>query len=523
MNAAILSGDFINFFIFWEIMTIVSFFLVVFDRNKKAYEAGIKYFIMSGAGALFMLFGIALLYSKTGTLDFNLISENIVNMTTGMRNTILLMFLIGLGVKAGMVPMHTWLPEAHPIAPSPVSALLSGVMIKIALYMMIRVFIGMFGVAEAWRFIICTLGAVTIIVGVVFAMVQHDAKRLLAFHSISQIGYVILGIGVGSILGLTGALFHILNHAVFKGLLFLCIGSVFYRTGAKDLNELGGLAKKMPVTFITCLIASLSISGIPPLNGFASKWLIYQSLVDSGNSMYLFFLIAALFGSALTLASFMKLIYSVFLAPKPSIETKSIKEVDWKMSAPLIILAVLCVGLGVFADTAIKYFIGPVFGFSGVYMSSIVGIGAWNPTLSTFLILLGIGLGVLVYFFNYSGIKISASESYIGGEEYDAEEMGFSGTEFFNTVKSLRPFKTMYASESKRHMDIYFMITDMIYAWSKYVTKKIEMLVDIVYSLLGYLGGWIFGLFSKLHRGVISTYAFWAIFGLAVLLFIFMK
>ncbi|HDP16396.1 MAG TPA: hypothetical protein ENN16_00910, partial [Candidatus Omnitrophica bacterium] len=153
MNAAILSGDFINFFIFWEIMTIVSFFLVVFDRNKKAYEAGIKYFIMSGAGALFMLFGIALLYSKTGTLDFNLISENIVNMAPGLKNTILLMFLIGLGVKAGMVPMHTWLPEAHPIAPSPVSALLSGVMIKIALYMMIRVFISMFGAAEAWRLI----------------------------------------------------------------------------------------------------------------------------------------------------------------------------------------------------------------------------------------------------------------------------------------------------------------------------------------------------------------------------------
>ena len=354
-------------------------------------------------------------------------------------------------------------------------------------------------------------------------MVQHDAKRLLAFHSISQIGYIILGIGVGSILGLTGALFHLLNHAVFKGLLFLCIGSVFYRTGTKDLNELGGLAKKMPVTFIACLIASLSISGMPPLNGFASKWFIYQSLVDSGNSVFLFFLIAALFGSALTLASFMKLIYSVFLSPKPSIESKSIKEVDWKMSAPMITLAMLCVGLGVFADTAIKYFVGPVFGFSGVYMSSIVGIGVWNPTLSTFLILFGIALGVLVYFFNYSGIKISTSESYIGGEEYDAEEMGFSGTEFFNTVKSLQPFKTMYASESKRHMDIYFMITDMIYAWSKYVTKKLEMLVDIMYSLFGYLGGWIFGLFSKLHRGVISAYVFWAVFGLAVLLFIFMK
>ncbi|GAH75327.1 unnamed protein product, partial [marine sediment metagenome] len=261
----------------------------------------------------------------------------------------LLFFLIGLGVKAGMVPLYTWLPDAHPAAPSPVSSLLSGVMLKVGIYMMIRVFCQIFSIPIPWNLIISFLGALTILIGVMFALVQHDTKRLLAFHSISQIGYMILGIGVGTILGMSGAILHLVNHAFFKGLLFLCIGAVIYRTGERDLDKLGGLAKIMPVTFVTCLIASLSISGVPPLNGFVSKWIIYQALIEKGGPIYMIFLVAAMFGSVLTLASFMKLINGIFLSiPSPQIPENR-HEVKWSMWVPMVILAGLCVIFGLFA------------------------------------------------------------------------------------------------------------------------------------------------------------------------------
>ncbi|MCX7001419.1 MAG: proton-conducting transporter membrane subunit, partial [Candidatus Sumerlaeota bacterium] len=280
MNGAVAAGDLFTLFLFWEFMTLAAFFLVMFDNRLDSARAAIKYFLMSEMGALCMLLGIIGIYHLKGTINMAALSGMVFQ--PGIMHLLLLSFLLGGGVKAGIIPFHTWLPDAHPAAPSPVSALLSGVMIKLGIYLIIRVFWQMFLPIISWQFILCALGSLTIIIGVMMALVQHDSKRLLAYHSVSQIGYVILGIGTGVSIGVAGGLFHLINHAVFKSLLFFCVGAVIYRTEKRDLDKLGGLARFMPVTFLCCLIASLSISGVPPFNGFVSKWMIYQGLIEMG-------------------------------------------------------------------------------------------------------------------------------------------------------------------------------------------------------------------------------------------------
>ncbi|UCH51897.1 MAG: hypothetical protein JSV54_03905, partial [Chloroflexota bacterium] len=197
MNGTVLSGDLFSMFLLWEAMTMAAFFLVIFDNTIESIKAGIKYFVMSEMGALFMLFAIIVIYLQEGTVDMATLASRGITVSSNFRHMLLLFFLLGTGVKAGIIPIHTWLPDAHPAAPSPVSALLSGVMIKVGIYMMIRIFCHIFSPVFSWQFILCALGSASIIIGVMMAIKQIDAKRLLAYHSVSQIGYIVLGIGTG--------------------------------------------------------------------------------------------------------------------------------------------------------------------------------------------------------------------------------------------------------------------------------------------------------------------------------------
>ncbi|MBN1869748.1 MAG: NADH/ubiquinone/plastoquinone (complex I) [Candidatus Omnitrophica bacterium] len=340
MNGVIVTGDIFNLFVFLEIASVASYALVAFGTEKHELEAAFKYAVMSTVGSMFVLLGIVLLYGLTSTLNM----ADMANMLAqkGAANLVLMvsvLFIMGLGLKAALVPFHAWLPDAHPSAPAPISAMLSGILIKsLGVYAMVRIFYNVIGMTAELSSIIMFLGTLSMVVGVFLAIGQWDLKRLLAYHSISQIGYVFLGIGLGTPLGILGGIFHLFNHSVFKSLLFLNSGAIEYSAGTRDLQKMGGLMSKMPVTGSTNLIASMSIAGIPPFNGFWSKLIIIIAAVQAQRFGYAFWAVVA---SVLTLASFMKVMkYAYFGRLKEGL--MSIKEVPFFMKLSMVVLSVVC-------------------------------------------------------------------------------------------------------------------------------------------------------------------------------------
>ena len=345
MNGVVVTGDIFNLFVFLEIASVASYALVAFGTERHELEAAFKYTVMSTVGSLFILLGIVFLYSYTSTL--NMADMANVLAQKGMSNIVIMvsvLFIMGFGLKAALVPFHAWLPDAHPSAPAPISAMLSGVLIKsLGIYTLCRFFYNIIGINSSFSSILMILGTLSMVIGVFLAIGQWDFKRLLAYHSISQIGYVILGIGLGTPLGIIGGLFHLFNHSVFKALLFLNSGAVEYATGTRDLQKMGGLMTKMPITGTTTLIASMSIAGIPPFNGFWSKLIIIIACVQANRLGYAFWAVLA---SILTLASFMKVMKYAFFG-KLRDKWNKVEEVPVFMKFAMIILALICVVGGV--------------------------------------------------------------------------------------------------------------------------------------------------------------------------------
>ena len=345
MNGVVVTGDIFNLFVFLEIASVASYALVAFGTERHELEAAFKYTVMSTVGSLFILLGIVFLYSYTSTL--NMADMANVLAQKGMSNIVIMvsiLFIMGFGLKAALVPFHAWLPDAHPSAPAPISAMLSGVLIKsLGIYTLCRFFYNIIGINSSFSSILMILGTLSMVIGVFLAIGQWDFKRLLAYHSISQIGYVILGIGLGTPLGIIGGLFHLFNHSVFKSLLFLNSGAVEYATGTRDLKKMGGLMTKMPVTGTTTLIASMSIAGIPPFNGFWSKLIIIIAAVQANRLGYAFWAVLA---SILTLASFTKVMKYAFFGELRT-RWSGIKEVPFFMKIAMVILALICVVGGV--------------------------------------------------------------------------------------------------------------------------------------------------------------------------------
>jgi len=335
MNGVVISGDFFNVFVFIEIASIASYALVAFGTEAEELEASFKYMVMGSLATSFILFGIAIIYSKYGMLNIILISKETVKGINSLIKFAFLIMLVGFLIKGALFPFHSWLPDAHPSAPAPISAMLSGVLIKaLGVYLIIRIItILPFSINR----IIINLGIISMIIGVVLALGQMDMKRLFAYHSISQVGYILLGVGLGTPLGIVGGLFHLLNHSIFKSLLFLASGSVYYRTKTRNLDEMGGLGSVMPVTGVTSLVASFSISGLPPFNGFFSKLIIIVACVKAGHPSYALW---AVIGSILTLSSFMKVQKFAFYGENRNF--KDIKEVPFSMKLSMVFLAILC-------------------------------------------------------------------------------------------------------------------------------------------------------------------------------------
>lgn len=356
MNGVVLSGDIFNLFVFLEIASLASYALVGFGCDHEELEASFKYMVLGSIASVFILFAIALIYGNTGTLNMAYISKAIQNSGLNAGLTFALaMFMAGFGLKAALVPFHAWLPDAHPSAPAPISAMLSGVLIKaLGVYSLARIIFNVFGVSVAVGWVLITLGVLSMVVGVFLAVGQWDFKRLLAYHSISQMGYVILGLGIGALIlanngkvewaamAILGGMFHLVNHAVFKSLLFLTSGSVEMSTGTRQLKELGGLAEKLPFTRATCTVASASIAGIPPFNGFWSKMILVIASVQAG---FLWLAAVTVIVSLVTLISFLKIQRYVFLGELPE-NLRQTKENKGFMLIAMVFLACLCLLMG---------------------------------------------------------------------------------------------------------------------------------------------------------------------------------
>jgi multicomponent Na+:H+ antiporter subunit D len=346
LNGVVISGDLFNLFVFLEITSIASYALVAFGTEAEELEASFKYLVLGSVASTLILLAIGMLLGAVSTLNMADIGRSL--SVSSSKNLILYctaLFIMGFSLKAGLVPFHAWLADAHPSAPAPMSAMLSGVVIKtIGVYALVRVIFNIIGFNAMISSIFIWLGILSMIIGVLLAIGQWDFKRLLAYHSVSQIGYVIFGIGLGTPLGIIGGLFHLFNHSLFKSLLFLNAGSVEYATGTRKLEELSGLSGQMPVTSRTSLIASLSIAGVPPFCGFWSKLIIIIAAFQAQNIIGA---VTCILVGIVTLASFLKVQKYAFIR---QIEggLNRIKEVPISMCLAMVVLAALCLGVGLF-------------------------------------------------------------------------------------------------------------------------------------------------------------------------------
>lgn len=320
----VFSGDFLTLFVFWEIMAFTSVFLIWYRREKESLDAGFRYLFMHIFGGCCLLTGIILHVTSTGSLALG-------PLKNGWSS---LFILIGFGLNTAFIPLHTWLPDAYPLGTITGSVFLSVFTTKTGVYTLARCFSG--------NEVVAFMGGVMAVYGIVFALLQNDIRKLISYHIISQVGYMIAGIGVGTELGVNGGIAHLINNILYKTLLFMCTGSVIYMTGRKKLTELGGLAKQMPVTCITCLVASLSISGAPGFNGFVSKAMVIASVSESHQPILELLLRLASVG---TFLSFAKLSYFTFFEKNEQIQAK---ESPWNMQCAMILTAFLCILIGVF-------------------------------------------------------------------------------------------------------------------------------------------------------------------------------
>jgi len=352
MNGVVLAGDLFNLYVFLEVAAIASYSLVAFGCAHEELEASFKYIVLGSLSSALILTGVALVYGITGTLNLAHIASRIAQ--TGMDAPLLLafgLFICGFSFKSALVPFHAWLPDAHPSAPAPVSAMLSGVLIKaIGIYVLARLAFNVFGVTENELSMLRWLGLLSMVVGGFLAAGQKDIKRLFAYSSISQVGFMVLGLGLGSPLGLVGALYHLVNHALFKSLLFLNAGAVEYATGTRNLNKLGGLNRSLPVTGATSLIGSMSIAGIPPFSGFWSKLIIVLACIEGG---FYGFGVAAVLVSIVTLAYQLKVQRMAFFASLPE-ALHGLRREPPMMALAMILLALGCIALSFVVITGLR-------------------------------------------------------------------------------------------------------------------------------------------------------------------------
>ncbi len=503
------------FLLVWEIMSLSSYFLVIFEnKEKENIQAGTMYFIMTHVGTIFITLAFFFLYKYTGSFDFETIKNSISNVPALARNTVFFFALIGFGTKAGMIPFHIWLPKAHPAAPSHVSALMSGVMIKTAIYMFIRIFMDIMPqVPLWWGFIFLIIGSICAILGILYALAQSDIKKILAYSSIENIGIIFLGIGSSLVfwslgyddlatLALIASLFHTLNHSIFKSLLFMGAGSIVSQTHTRNIEKYGGLVKYMPQTAFFFLIGSMAISALPPFNGFASEWMIFQSLFAGirgfDTSVQWVFMLATsalAFTGGLALTCFVKAFGSIFLARPRSEAVTHAKESGTALNFGMGVLAILALLIGVFAPVIVKMIskvVESVGAFGGANSLEITNShltlndGFATVSAPLFFAVLTLVLIATIFVVNLFTRKrtVTYSRTWDCGVDLkprmEITPMGFSRSLvviFENLLKPIRKSSVEYKDENLKYFEktntVEFSITDIYQAYMYNPVKDI--------------------------------------------------
>jgi hydrogenase-4 component B len=476
-----LARNILTFLALWELMSLASYFLVITENEQdETLRAGWVYFVMTHAGFAALLVGFLLLAQATGTMSFAEWGTAAAKLDTTARNLIFALLALGFGSKAGIIPLHVWLPRAHPAAPSHISALMSGVMIKLGVYGLVRVAFDWLGVGPLWwGATILIVGAVSGVLGVLYALVDADLKRLLAYSSVENIGIIMLGLGAAMLfqvsnlpglaaLALVAALYHTLNHAAFKSLLFMGAGAVLHATHTRNMEELGGLIKRMPQTAVFFLIGSLAIAALPPFNGFISEWLTFQSLLlsfqISAHTVNLIFAlgVAALaLTSGLAAACFVRAFGITFLALPRSEPAAVAREVAWTMRAAMALLALACIVLGVAPSLILAPLEATVFDLMGGHadmqfdLTAVVANGGFGWVaplwialgLVAFLVAIALGLRLMG-----AGKLRRYYETWGCGRALQTARFEYTATAFANPFK--RVFELLY--RPVKELDIEF-------------------------------------------------------------------
>ncbi len=513
------AGSFFVLLVGWELVTL-SLFLML-NQGKSGCERGAaKTYGMLGFADACLLLAVGLMFALPAGAGQQLHQLGLRADAAPLRlgtlaaggagwigYAIYALLIVAALAKAGAIPLHSWIPAAAADAPAPVMAYLPAAVDKLlGIYLLARVALDVFRPDWTFQVILMIVGAVTILAAVFMAMMQHNLKKLLAFHAVSQVGYMVLGIATGTAVGIIGGLFHMLNNAIYKSTLFLMSGAVGRAAGTDEIEDMGGLARRLPVTFVCGAIAALAISGVPPFNGFVSKWMVYQGALNiRSHGLGMVVLVAAVFGSALTLASFVKVIYSAFLgrppvgAPRPG----GAEGENFWMAAPMVVLAAACVTLGLYPQLIVNTALVPAvqaagldaagaLASSGGRMTTAGEVGLWGPSVATGLVLIGVG-GGLALLGVFALKRVRVVRPFVAGEIFIGDDrVRVPGTGFYETIRQMPLLGALMKHGERGAMDLY--------RW------------------LGRYGGGVVGVLRSQHTGLVSLYVAWCVVGLAVTL-----
>jgi formate hydrogenlyase subunit 3/multisubunit Na+/H+ antiporter MnhD subunit len=501
MLGIVFSGDLVSFFIFWEIMSWSTFLLISYNRGLALF-AGMKYIIMSIIGSISVLIGMLSLYVTYDTLNIAALTTRIASASSGYLLFILIIFSIAFAIKNAVMPLHTWLPEAYAEAPSPFTAVLSGMLTRMGMYGFLLIMYVIVGAARAlnlgpgilkFNYILAWLGAITIVIPTFIAMLQNDAKMLLAWHGIGQGGYMVLGIAFGTSLGVAGGIFHTLNHAIYIVLLFMSVAAVQYRTeGERDLNSLGGLIKKMPIAFIGGLFGISGLIGVPLTNGFVSKWLIYKTLILEGSPFLAF---AALIGTWGTILSVYKFLHNMYLGQLPE-KYRDIKKSPFSMQLPIIVLSSAILLFGILPGIPLRVInaIGISFGFKSLNVT-LWGIASETGALNMINLFAAILIGCIVVGFIF---KLGPKTISVDQEDNYAAGAAIPKGKYHYTVDFYNPLYRMITPYLKDFINAFYM---KLAWWTQNLCNGIR----------------------RVYTGYVGNYVMYIVFFVAVLIFIQLK
>ncbi|MBE0478634.1 hypothetical protein IBX65_05890 [Candidatus Aerophobetes bacterium] len=534
----ILANNLVVFLLFWGILALLLYAFLSLGSLKLATKG----IFTMGVADFALILGALFLFKLSGSLNMDTPLK--IELTGALPLSAFILLATGAIAKMGSIPFHTWIPDASREAPLPVMAYLPASLDKLlGVYLLFRISSDFFNLSATSlaSFYLMLIGAFTIVVAVMMALVSADMKKVIAYLNISAAGYMMMGIGTANPVGIAGGLFYLLSTTVWTSLLFFAAGSVENQTGTSDFSSLGKVARWMPLTFAGTLVGGLAISGVPPFNGFFSKWMIYQGIIQlttlgGVGRLWIVWLVAAMFGSVVTLASFIRMFYSVFLGEVGLTEKrraeelslvhtfsnpglapeKKVEEVGMTMNFPVLFLACLCAIFGIFAyELPLKFFVLP---FVAEMPPVASWVGWWEPELATILMIVGLVVGILIYLF--SKVKLGREDiTYIGGEE-PRGDMILGGIGFSDTVANFVGIRRIYAAGQKGLIDIY----QGMLAFSRavgYFLFALDRLADYLWRGLAYVVLFCGKAASLAHNGILHNYLAWFLLGLVILILVF--